>query len=162
MKYINTVDELLLEIEAAEHHLHNREVWFGNGATEDSLTPYQITSGNAILGSEVLLLDTGDTPVIAGNTKFDFHRIHITGLSSATVYHLRLIWGTGTVGDAETAKQYTTITIQKIIATGVAQGTPIALLMPQLAVGTKVWAKCKNATNLATLDILVGIHEYTR
>ena len=56
-----------------ESHFHNVEKWIGNGAVEDSLTGYTLTSGNNAFGTEVLLLDTGDTPIVAGKLYFDAH-----------------------------------------------------------------------------------------
>jgi len=143
-----------------EHHIHNKERWVGNGATEDSLTPYTLTSGNGVFGTETLILDTGDTPIQSGKRFFDFNKMEVISVSSATVYVIRIIYGTGTVAAAESAGQYTTLTM---IATGIGaniSGFPIEIRMPRLAVGNKVWVKIKNATNLATITALFGLHEY--
>jgi len=143
-----------------EHHFHNVERWFGDGAVHASLTGYTVISGNGAFGAEVLLFDVAQTPHTAGMRFFDLHRLAPLALSSATVYLLRFIWGTGTVADAEAAEQYSTL---PMISTGVGalvKGSAMDMMMPRLAVGTKVWAKCKNATNLATLTLLVGKHEY--
>lgn len=164
-KVINAKDHLEQieqEVYEVEEHVHNRELWVGNGASEDSLTPYQIISGNGVFGTEVLILDTGDTPFVTGKLKFDLHRVNILDLSSATVYLLRFIWGTGTVAAAETAKQYTTVPIISVGVGSNISGTPSDLRFPRIDIGTKVWCKCKNATNLATIDLLAGLHEYDR
>ena len=161
LKDVETIaTDIETKVNEIENHFHNTELWLGNGAVEDSLTGYQLTSGNNLFGSEVLLLDTGDTPVRAGNTIFAIHRMFITALSSGTPYYIRFIYGTGTVGDAETAKQYTTIPITSCGVGVNTKGSPAGLIFPRLAVGTKVWAKCKNASNLATISGLIGIHEY--
>lgn len=158
---LDPISEILHVVDdEIEHHFHNFERWFGSGAVEDALTPYTLTSGNADFGSEVLIFDTGDTPTVAGKRFFDMRRIQVISLSHSSVYIIRFIWGTGTVGDAETAGQYTTI---PFIATGVGSNLVLAaadILTERLAVGTKVWGKTKNATNAATIDILVGKHEY--
>ena len=157
---LGTVNSLSYRVHEIEKHLHNREIWVGNGATEDSLTPYTLVSGNNDFGSEVLLLDVGDTPFQAGYVSYDPHMIEVVSVDTASTYLIRLIWGTGTVGAAETAKQYTT---DPITPTGIGSnvsGAPIAIMSPRVAAGTKLWAKCKNATNLAEVEILLGIHEY--
>jgi len=143
-----------------ERHFHNKERWLGNGAVVESLTGYTITSGNAAYGAETLLLDSDKTPVITGKRFFDVHRVIFLSISNATTFAFRFIWGTGTVGDAETAGQFSNIIT---VATGIGaniSSSPTELMMPRLAAGTKVWAKCKNATNLATAVILIGLHEY--
>lgn len=143
-----------------DEHFHNNEKWFGAGATLNGLTGYTVTSGNADFGSEVLLIDTGDTPIVAGKLKFDMHYLLPLSLSSATVYYLKFIYGTGTVAAAESAGDFTVI---PVISTGIGalvDGLPTDIRIPRLDVGTKVWAKTKNATNLATIEIAVGIHEY--
>lgn len=158
--WINGRDAILAEVENVEHHIHNREIWLGSGATEDSLTAYQITSGNNTFGTEVLLLDTGDTPIRTGRTKFDFHRIVVTDVSASTPYILRIICGTGTVAAAETAKQYTHALVVPTGVGALVSGSPVEIMMPRLNAGTKVWAKTKNAVNSETISILIGLHEY--
>ena len=157
---INTIEQETYEI---EHHLHNNEIWFGSGASEDSLTPYQITSGNNDFGTEVLILDTGDTPFRTGGMLFfDIHRLKAVTIDETSLYLVRIIYGTGTVGEAETAKQYTTVPLQKILATGTAQTSPVPVMKKRNPVGTKIWCKIKNVTNGATLDLIFGLHEYLR
>lgn len=165
-KYINTdsfLETIEQEVYETEKHLHNREVWFGNAAVEDSLTPFTIVSGNAAYGTEVLILDTTDTPVIAGKKKYDPHKVEVTGVDTNSLYYLRLIWGSGTVGDAETAKQYSTFPVMPSGIGANISGDPISIIMKRLNSGVdKVWMKTKNASNLAEIYILVGLHEYDR
>ena len=41
------------------------------------------------------------------------------------------------------------------------KGVPVSLRMPRLDSGVdKVWVQAKNATNDATIDFFVGVHEY--
>jgi len=160
MMYINGEDATKLAVQEVEHHFHNHERWLGNGAVADSLTGYQLTSGNAAFGSEVELLTAVQTPIQAGHMFFDLHSIFITALTSATPYILRFIFGTGTVAAAEAAGQYTSCLITSSGVGTNLKGSPTPLLMARHLSGTKIWAKCKNATNLATIDILIGIHEY--
>jgi hypothetical protein len=153
-------NSLAYRVEELEKHIHNREKWFGNGAVEDSLTPYTLISGNNDFGQEVLLLDTGDTPVDNGYDFFDLHKVEIINVDTASSYLIRIIWGNGTVGEAETAKQYTTLSVTPSGVGSNVAGAPVPILCPRIPVGSKVWAKCKNATNLAEIEILHGLHEY--
>ncbi len=156
----------------AEHHLHNRERWFGksvdqsgnNWGTLASLTPYTAISAAGAFGSdpddEALVLGTDDTPQIAGHTQYDPHRIMVTAASNATDSVLRLIYGTGTMADAESAGQYS-----DVMVTEARKGMPTEIKMPHdsiVAGSTKIWMRLKNATNNATVDFFLGIHEYIR
>jgi len=168
---INTkLDVIEQEVYEAEKHMHNRERWFGklgvqtatDWGDEASIAPYQAISGLGIFGAdgndEALVLGTDDTPAISGMTKFDAHRILITASNTATDWVLRLIYGTGTMADAETAGQYTDMMIQEA-----RKGSPVEVLMPRAGCGSsKLWLRAKNASDDATVDFFVGIHEYIR
>jgi hypothetical protein len=159
----NTVGEVEEKADIIEEHLHNSDIWFGNNAgnaEEDNLTPFTLVSGNNDFGPAVPLLDTNDTPFRAGRLSFDLRKFGITRLESATAYYVRFIWGTGSSAEAIAAQQYTTEFIIRITAGTVSKGSPVIIEFPRIAVETKVWAQCKNATNLDELDILPSCHEY--
>jgi len=153
-----------------DEHFHNRERWFGisgdqsgnDWALEAGLTPFQAISGNGDFGGdaddEAKVLGSDDTPAITNKQFFDPHRILVITVSAATAYILRIIYGTGTMADAEAAGQYSDVPY--IRESGVGRGRPIETMMPKLAVGTKVWIRAKNATDNATIDFLIGMHEY--
>ena len=98
-----------------EEHLHGRSRLFGkkgiptatDWADQESLSPFQVISGADDFGSdpndEALVLGTEDTPAIAGNIQYDAGRVQIIATSSTTPWVLRLIWGAGTMADAEAA-----------------------------------------------------------
>ena len=153
-----------------EHHLHNWERWFGLAAAPSGtnwgdlagLTPYRVISGNGAFGTdpndEALVLGTDDTPAIAGNTKFDPHRLVITAASNANDWVLRIICGSGTMADAESAGQYSDVMLQEA-----RKGSPVGIIMKRCDSGVdKIWIRAKNGTNNATLDFFIGIHEYER
>lgn len=146
-----------------ERHFHNNEIWFGSdgGATEDSLTPYTLVSSDGAFGPAVELLAPGDTPFVAGNTRFDPHRITPTRIDTASLYLIRLIWDDVSVVAGESARQYTTI---PVFPTGVGaniDGTIVEVMARRAYSGVDyLWAKCKNATDVAEIDIIIGIHEY--
>ena len=156
----NIQEQIYAETLIIEQHFHNDEIWLGAGAVQDSLTGYQLTSGNNLFGNAILLLDTDDTPIIAGRTDFDLHRIFITQISTATTMYIRLIHGTGTVEQAEAERCYTTVPFASSGLGSNLKGDPSNFIFNKVPVHEKVWARCKNVTNLATISILVGLHEY--
>ena len=153
-------------VEIKNHH-HNLERWFGKTAgqtatdwgTAATLTPYVAISGAGVFGAdaddEAQVLGTADTPVRAGMTRFDIHRIMVSAAGNANPFVLRVIQGTGTMAAAEAAGEYTDVMI-----TEARTGGPIEIRDAPEASGTKVWIRAKNAANNATIDFFVGIHEY--
>ena len=162
--------KLNMSMQRHDEHFMNRERWFGKTAvqtatdwgTEASLTPFQAISGNGVFGAdgddEAQVLGTDDTPVITDKQFFMLHKLLVLTVSAATVYILRIVYGTGTMADAESAGQYSDVGF--IRESGVGRGTPVTLKMPMLAAGTKVWIRAKNATDNATIDFLIGLHEH--
>lgn len=67
------------------------------------------------------------------------------------------------MADAITANQVSTIMV-KFDSTNpqLSAGVPVDVRMPGFAVGNKVWIQVWNATNNATIDFYVGVHEYYR
>jgi len=153
--------EILKETKEIERHLHNSEIWFGSGAVEDSLTPYTLVSGNNLFGAAVELLAPGDTPFVAGNTRFDPHRVLPVSIDTASLYLIRLIWDEVSAVAGIAARRYTTF---PVFPTGVGSnidGSISDVICKRPYSGTDyLWAECKNASNLAEVDIIIGIHEY--
>lgn len=164
---IDGVDSITREISEVEQHVHNRERWFGKSADQSGndwgvpggLTVYRAISGNGVFGAdandEAKILGTADTPNRTGMVHFDLHRVMVSAVSNANDSVIRIIWGTGTMAAAETAGQYSDIMI-----TQAKKGLPIPLIMPRVLVGNQVWVRVKNATDNATFDFFVGLHEY--
>jgi len=158
------------EIHLHDEHFHNREYWFGKSAdqsgnnwgTRASLTPYSAISGLNDFGGdpndEAKVIGSDDTPFRAGSTEFDFRRFQVVAVSSSTVYLLRIIHGTGTMTAAESAGQYTEIPYFKESASG--RGSPLDIVQEKVPVGQKIWIRAKNASDNATIDFIVGLHEY--
>ena len=167
---INTIrlDAILKETIEIEQHIHNHGRWFGklgvqnatDWAEQAGLVPFRAISGLGVFGAdandEALVLGTDDTPAIAGMTRFDAHRILISAASNATNFILRLIHGSGTMAAAELAGSYSDVMVQEA-----RKGAPIDITQRRAYCGTdKVWLRAKNATNNATVDFFIGIHEY--
>lgn len=167
-----TEDSLAYRIAEIARHFHGPERWFGKSADQseddwaaDTLTPFRAISGDGDYGAdandEAKVLGEDDTPVQAGRVYFDMHRVLVVGVSVNTEYKLRFIWGTGTMAAAITAGQYTEVLV-KFDATNPQQsaGIPFDLRIRRLAAGTQVWCQAKNATDNATIDFYIGLHEY--
>ncbi len=155
-------------------HVHNRERWFGlaaapsgtNFGDEATLLPYVAISGAGVFGAdandEANVIGTDDTPAIAGMTKYDIHRILVVTVDNVTPWVLRIVYGSGTMGDAEAAGQYTDVMVIAVNVAGpIEMGSPFNVLIPKIDCGVdKVWIRAKNATNNDEIDFFVGIHEY--
>lgn len=167
-----TSNSLAYKVHEIERHFHNRERWRGKKAVQsatdwadDTLSAFRAISGNNVYGGEAndeaLVIGTDDTPAIAGNTRYDLHRIMMTGASSSTAYKLRIVYGTGTMADAITAGQYSEMVIMSDPAAAQVPHDVFDVMMPRGTCGsTKVWIQAWNATDNATIDFLVGWHEY--
>lgn len=165
-------NSLAYKVHEIEKHLHSRERWLGKLSVQtatdwadDTLSPFQAISGNNTYGADVndeaLVLGSDDTPVISGMVKYNIHKLFITAASSTTAYKLRIVYGSGTIGDAITAKQFTEVIIKIDASAGATPAEPIIIQCPRLTCGIdKVWIQAWNATDNATIDFLVGLHEY--
>jgi len=151
-----------------DDHFHNYEEVYGVAAAptathfgdRETLTPYLVTSGNGVFGTETGLLGTSDTPFRVGKTFFDVRRVSVQDVSNANAFILRMTWGTPsqTPAQAVTAMQYSDTVIQQLTANG--NNKPQDLWNVRVPVGYQVWAQIKNATNNATVHIFILVHEY--
>jgi len=171
---LGTSNSLAYRLEELEKHFHGRERWFGKLAVQTATdwadnniaTPFVCISGNNAYygtdpGDEAQVVGTADTPAIAGMVRYDLHRLLITDSTSTTVWKLQLIYGTGTMADAITAGQYSTLMVKIDAAAAQLPGVPIEVMMPRGVCGsTQVWLRGWNATNNATISLFLGLHEY--
>ena len=164
--------EIFQETEIIEKHDHNIEHWVGisgdqsgnNWGIEDTLAPFTVKSGDGTFGAGTdiaKILGSTDTPIMAGNLFYDPHMIFIVSSSVSTRWRLRFIWGTGTVVAAIAAHQYSEV-IARIDTSNPAQssGAPVDIMIPMITVCDKLWIQGWNATNDATMTLMVGLHEY--
>lgn len=152
------------------YHNHNVERWWGatgapdeTNAIDANLTvPFQATSGADEWGAAIPICGASDNPVLSGMTEFDPHRLIITDMDSETdAWRIRLIYGTGTSADAIAAGQWSEVMLISRIATGaISGGVPVDFRMPQISVGTKLWAQSWNDTEDAVLSFFWGAHGY--
>ena len=149
------------------NHVHSRERWMATlsgtvnrVATTNGTSGFVATAGNDTYGTAILILDTADTPVIAGKTKFDLHRLFVTDVGNTSLYRVRLIYN-GTVAADSVTSGYYTETIYRVDATS-SDRKPLEIQMPRMASGTKVWASVWCAgQNAQSFTFLFGLHEYT-
>lgn len=165
-----TLDEVRIDAAYLDNHFHTLARWFGksadqsgnNWATEGSLTPFQAISGNGAFGSdpndEAKVIGSLDTPVRTGCVTFDPHQIAIVDASSTSVYVVRFVVGISDMATALAAGQYSDTYVMRESVTGRALSRDKRIIA--CPVGTKVWVQVKNATDNATLDFFLGIHEY--
>ena len=164
-------DSLAYRVEEIEKHLHNRERWWGAVAVPDEINaiastvtvPFAATSGADTWGAAIPICGTADDPTPGdGDTKFDAHRLLIVDLDNdITPWKVRVIWGTGTSGDAITAGQCTEImAMTNNIPGNQAGGTPIEVIMRRVDVGTKLWFQSWNDTLGEVLSFFYGVHGY--
>ena len=159
-------------IKELERHFHNRERWWGaTGAPDETnaiaatvTVPFVAISGADTGGTAIPICGTADEPVPSpDNVKFDIHRVMVTDLDDDTTpWRLRIIYGTGTSGDAITAGQWTEIMVMTNAVPGNrAGGSPVDVIMRRVDVGAKCWAQSWNDTNLEDLSFFWGAHGYS-
>ena len=153
-----------------EQHFHNVSRSWGALAAPDETNaieanvsrPFVAESGADTWGAAIPILGTADNPVLAGMTEFDCRQILVTDLDDDTTpWRIRIIWGTGTSGDAITADQWTEEMVQSNAVPGNRAGASPALIrMPHVAVGSKLWAQAWNATDEEELSFFYQAHGY--
>ena len=163
-------NSLAYRVNELERHFHNVERWWGAVAAPDETNaieanvnrPFVATSGNNTWGTAIPICGTGDNPVLATDTKYDIHRLLITDLDDDTSpWRVRIIWGTGTSGDAITADQWSEMMVMSNAVPGNrAGGSPVDVIMRRENVGVKLWVQVWNDTNGEELSFFWGAHGY--
>lgn len=166
-----TSNSLAYRVHELERHFHNVERWWGalaapdeTNAIEANVTrPFVAASGADTWGTAIPICGTDDNPVLATDAKFDCHRIMVTDLDDDTTpWRIRIIWGTGTSGDAITAGQWTEAMVMTNAVPGNrAGGSPVDIIMRRENVGVKIWAQAWNNDNLEELSFFYGCHGYS-
>ena len=166
-----TANSLAYRVMELERHVHNRERWWGAVAVPDETNaceanvnrPFAATSGANTWGAAIPICGTADDPTPGdGDTKFDAHRVLVTDLDDDTTpWRLRIIWGSGTSGDAISAGQWTEIMIMTNAVPGNRAGaSPADVIMRRVDVGTKLWCSVWNDTGGEVLSLFFGTHGY--
>ena len=152
----------------AATHFHGPERWLGLAGAAEAFAPFAIPvddggAGAGTFGAWTELLDADDTPIIAGSTYYDPHRILLTDIPlTKQIILLQFAWGAVAAtayGDGDYTEVYA---FPEKAATG--QAMPINIRFPRLAADTLLWCRGKQNTAVVgdgTIDFLLGIHEYT-
>ena len=155
-----------------EKHFHNQEKWFGLAAVPDAelhradrltdvSTSFQADAGNDDWGSWLQVLGSDDTPVRAGMTKFDFHKVLVVSHEhNTTEYDMQVVCGESAgIAAKLTAEDFTEFGM--VTGAGNSETGPTIFKQARIDVGDKVWVRIRaNGQNTGTLDFKISIHEY--
>ena len=160
--------KILEEVVEIARHIHNRGIWLSAAAApsgEDHVadvdiptTSFVADAGSNTWGSWLQVVGATDTPVVAGMVKFEPHLMFIDTFEAAnTVYMVQIAAG-ATGAAALMAGTYSTFPFK---APANARTVAIPVLAHRYAAGTKVWVRCwARLTETATMNFMIGIHEY--
>ena len=164
-------NSLSYRVEEIEKHLHNREKWFGAAAVPvgethvadrvgGATSPFTITAGNNDFGAWVQLLGSDDTPVVAGQCKFDAHRFMVTDTNSTNPWIIQIAAGESADLAALIASEAFSEAMY-IAATNAIESGIEDIMVSRTECNTKVWARgaCIGSSG-STLSAYIGIHEY--
>ena len=164
---------ILTEVQEIEHHLHNREKWFGIAGTPSGEThvadrmaggiqPFVLTAGNDDFGAWVQVLGSDDTPVSSGMTKFDGHRAMVTDTNATAPFIIQVASGESAGLAAKIAAEEFT-EFPYISATNNNDSGISEIISIRLSAGEKVWARaCAIGASGSVFDVYFGIHEYLK
>ena len=150
-------DSLAYIVATIENHNHSARVFYGKSAGDpyldpDVLTEWQIQAKSAGYTGTAIQISNGDE---LDCVFYDLNRILVTATSAANkVQKIQFLYGTGAVGDATVATEVA----MYVPASGKSES--MVVNMPRIPCGSKVWALAFSETDNATIDFIVGIHEY--
>lgn len=165
---ITDVNYYGLRMKRAVESMFAPERWLGKLAvpagskvtSKTSLTSFQAsTHADAnTFGTAVLVMDSNDTPNIAGSNAFTFKRMRVSAVETAgKTYRLRIAYAAS--GESSYANAVANEHFTEIIAT--AAGEYIDVHMPLLDPKTKVWVAASKADATAkTIDFMFSVVEY--
>jgi hypothetical protein len=163
-----TSNSLAYRVAVIERHAHSGGRWFGKAATpsgEDHVADrigsnngaFQIDAGNDTWGAWVQIMGATDTPADTGKLYFDPHEIVVSAAERTGLYYIQI--GRGASGAAAlTAGTYTEFALDETDRAG---GSIVTVQTGRAPAGSKLWARCMcPGQNTATLDFVIGVHEY--
>ena len=165
--------EIEQEIYEVKKHIHGNEKLLGVAAAPagethvadrvgTSIGPFALLSGNDAYGNWVQVLGSSDTPIEAGKTRIDAHRILVTTTDSTEAFVVQfVVGGSAGIGALIAAEDFTEFAY--ISATNNADAGITDIISKRISTGTKVWARsiCIGQ-DAKTINIYVGVHEYDR
>ena len=164
-----TSNSLAYRVHEVERHSHSYERWMELASVPAGEThradaagtgagAFPIDAGNATWGSWLQILGSTDTPVIAGNVKYDMHRFLVSATERNAIYVVQFAFGTS-AAIALAAGAYTEVVF--IPAANQVDSGPVNVQVRRAATTTKAWARCIcPGQDTATLNFFIGLHEY--
>ena len=164
-------NSLAYKVEEIERHFHGYEKWFGVAAAPagetniadrmaGGIASFQLVAGADTWGNWVQILGSSDTPVLAGNAKFDLHRIMVTTTNSTNPYIIQVVSGES-AGIAASLTAETFTEFGYISASNNNDSGIVDIMEHRKNVGTKMWARtCCIGGNATTINFYIGLHEY--
>ena len=158
------------EVGEIERHHHNWERWLAAAAVPagethvadpiaDNPVPFVVDAGNDTPGAWLQIGGSDDTPVRAGQVKFDLHRIEIVDWEHNSQLHIVQIAFGASGAAAFAAGDYTEFPFTTGV--GTAKVNPIDVLSRRQDAGTKCWIRTfAPSQNTSTISVFIGIHEY--
>lgn len=159
-------------VDTIQRHNHSPERWLVAAAVpvgethvadsmSDSSAAFQADGGADTWGAWIQVIGSEDTPVVAGNILFDFHKIFLTANErNDTIYKFQFAFGDSGAA-AWAAGDYTEFPI--ITQTGITNVDPIRIQSERIDSGAKVWCRVwAVGAATGTIDFYVGLHEYDR
>lgn len=162
------VADIARDAQIVRTHNDSRERWIGklavpagNKVTDSgSKTPFQLVAGNDTWGTEVLVVDSADSPFVsAGNPYFHISRVFLTATNSTTIWKIRGVSSYVSLAEGLAAGRFTEMMM--VAPSPIVDAGPVDVRAPRLPVGIKVWFQAWNfGENGKTLDLFYSIHEY--
>ena len=161
-------NSLAYRVHEIERHFHSSGRWFGKATSasgEDHVADrigsnngsFRIDAGNETWGAWVQIMGATDTPADSGKVYFDPHELVITAAERTGIYYIQI--GRGTSGAAALAAgTYTELALDMTDRAG---GSIVNVQSGRAPAGSKLWARCMcPGQDTATIDFLIGLHEY--
>lgn len=170
VQFVTDIADIAAETGEIETHLHSYERWFETAAVPDAEDhvadrigegsgAFVPDAGNDTWGDWVQVLGADDTPAVAGMTYYDLHRLEISSAERNAVYFVQI--GFGASGAAALVANAYTEAVFKPASNQIDAG-PVVVQAQRQTAGTKAWVRCMcPGQDTGTLDLYVGLHEYT-
>lgn len=127
---------------------------------DGAIQPFQLVAGNNTFGNWVQVLGSSDTPIQAGKTRFDLHRVLVTGTNSTRTFIIQIISGES----ADFAAKLTAEDFDEFpyISSSNNNDSGISDIIDKRGhAGDKVWMRCADVGGNGTnINLYIGLHEY--
>ncbi len=169
MGLLGVDNSLAYRVGEIERHFHNWERWLCAAAVPSAThiadrigstgtAAFTVTSGNNTWGNWLQILGSADTPVVAGQVKYDLHRVLMTTTNQVGLWFFQFAFGASGAA-ALAAESYCSIIFNPVSNTD--KTDAIDVLTRRQTAGTLAWARAWSVgANAKTLSFMFGLHEY--